>query len=156
MQVGRDKKCMRMIAVDVMHLPAVRANCCVVNGNSMAVPKKGRSSRTHAKAAQYACICAMCHPLASGSHTHWKACGQHGCEPLSCTKLRRVVLALQATSKEQSIRIASSGGLSEDQIEKMVREAESNAEKDKAVSCLLLTAGCAVSRRSFTSSAACT
>ena len=40
---------------------------------------------------------------------------------------------LQATSKEQSIRIASSGGLSEDQIQNMVKEAEANAEKDKAV-----------------------
>lgn len=40
----------------------------------------------------------------------------------------------QATSKEQSIRIASSGGLSEDQIQNMVREAEANAEKDKSVS----------------------
>lgn len=43
----------------------------------------------------------------------------------------------QATSKEQSIRIASSGGLSEDQIQNMVREAEANAEKDKAVRQLL-------------------
>ena len=40
----------------------------------------------------------------------------------------------KATSKEQSIRIASSGGLSEDQIQNMVREAEANAEKDKTVS----------------------
>ena len=40
----------------------------------------------------------------------------------------------KATSKEQSIRIASSGGLSEDQIQNMVREAEANAEKDKSVS----------------------
>lgn len=38
----------------------------------------------------------------------------------------------KATSKEQSIRIASSGGLSEDQIQNMVKEAEANAEKDKA------------------------
>ena len=43
-------------------------------------------------------------------------------------------LLAQATSKEQSIRIASSGGLSEDQIQNMVREAEANAEKDKSVS----------------------
>lgn len=42
----------------------------------------------------------------------------------------------KATSKEQSIRIASSGGLSEDQIQNMVREAEANAEKDKSVSIL--------------------
>ena len=46
-------------------------------------------------------------------------------------------MCTQATSKEQSIRIASSGGLSEDQIQNMVREAEANAEKDKAVSHLL-------------------
>lgn len=38
----------------------------------------------------------------------------------------------KATNKEQSIRIASSGGLSEDQIQNMVREAEANAEKDKS------------------------
>lgn len=44
---------------------------------------------------------------------------------------------MQATSKEQSIRIASSGGLSEDQIQNMVREAEANAEKDKSVSLTL-------------------
>ena len=37
----------------------------------------------------------------------------------------------QATSKEQSIRIQSSGGLSEDQIQQMVRDAESHAAKDK-------------------------
>ena len=38
---------------------------------------------------------------------------------------------LQATNKEQSIRIQSSGGLSEDQIQQMVRDAESHAEADK-------------------------
>ncbi|BDA45607.1 Heat shock 70 kDa protein, mitochondrial [Coccomyxa sp. Obi] len=37
----------------------------------------------------------------------------------------------KATQKEQSIRIQSSGGLSEDQIEQMVRDAESHAAKDK-------------------------
>ena len=42
-------------------------------------------------------------------------------------------LCLQATSKEQSIRITSSGGLSDDQIERMVREGEENAAKDKEV-----------------------
>ena len=42
-------------------------------------------------------------------------------------------LFLQATSKEQSIRITSSGGLSDDQIERMVREGEENAAKDKEV-----------------------
>ena len=42
-------------------------------------------------------------------------------------------LGLQATSKEQSIRITSSGGLSDDQIERMVREGEENAAKDKEV-----------------------
>jgi molecular chaperone DnaK len=35
------------------------------------------------------------------------------------------------TNKEQSITITSSSGLSEDEIEKMVREAEENAEADK-------------------------
>ena len=38
---------------------------------------------------------------------------------------------VQATAKEQSIRIQSSGGLSEDQIQQMVRDAESHAAKDK-------------------------
>ncbi|KAG2498794.1 hypothetical protein HYH03_003531 [Edaphochlamys debaryana] len=37
----------------------------------------------------------------------------------------------KATNKEQSIRIQSSGGLSEDQIQQMVRDAEQYAEKDK-------------------------
>ncbi|GIL74548.1 hypothetical protein Vretimale_2240 [Volvox reticuliferus] len=37
----------------------------------------------------------------------------------------------KATAKEQSIRIQSSGGLSEDQIQQMVRDAETYAEKDK-------------------------
>ena len=39
---------------------------------------------------------------------------------------------MQATNKEQSIRIQSSGGLNEDQIQQMVRDAESHAEADKA------------------------
>ena len=39
---------------------------------------------------------------------------------------------MQATNKEQSIRIQSSGGLTEAQIEKMVEEARQNEEKDKA------------------------
>ncbi|XSG83178.1 MAG: molecular chaperone DnaK [Methyloligella sp. ZOD6] len=37
----------------------------------------------------------------------------------------------KATGKEQSIRIQASGGLSDDDIEKMVKEAESHAEEDK-------------------------
>ena len=37
----------------------------------------------------------------------------------------------QSSQKEQSIRIQSSGGLSEEDIQNMVREAESYAEKDK-------------------------
>ena len=37
----------------------------------------------------------------------------------------------KATNKEQSIRIQASGGLSDDDIEKMVKEAEANAEADK-------------------------
>jgi len=35
------------------------------------------------------------------------------------------------TGKEQSIKIQSSSGLSEDEINKMVKDAEANAEKDK-------------------------
>ena len=37
----------------------------------------------------------------------------------------------KATSKEQQIRIQASGGLSEEEIERMVKEAEENAEADK-------------------------
>ncbi|MBB5517644.1 molecular chaperone DnaK [Amphiplicatus metriothermophilus] len=37
----------------------------------------------------------------------------------------------KATGKEQSIRIQASGGLSDEDIEKMVKEAEANAEADK-------------------------
>jgi molecular chaperone DnaK len=37
----------------------------------------------------------------------------------------------KATNKEQSITIQASGGLSEDDIEKMVAEAEANADEDK-------------------------
>jgi molecular chaperone DnaK len=37
----------------------------------------------------------------------------------------------KATNKEQSIRIQASGGLSDKDIEKMVKEAEANAEADK-------------------------
>jgi len=37
----------------------------------------------------------------------------------------------KATGKEQSIRIQASGGLSEEEIEKMVKDAESHAEEDK-------------------------
>jgi molecular chaperone DnaK len=38
----------------------------------------------------------------------------------------------QATGKEQKIAIQSSGGLSDDDIERMVREAEENADADRA------------------------
>src|SRR6476469_7003365 len=37
----------------------------------------------------------------------------------------------KATGKEQQIRIQASGGLSESDIEKMVKDAESHAEEDK-------------------------
>ena len=37
----------------------------------------------------------------------------------------------QATGKEQKVSIQSSGGLTDDEIEKMVRDAEANAESDK-------------------------
>ncbi|XP_020594518.1 heat shock 70 kDa protein, mitochondrial-like, partial [Phalaenopsis equestris] len=37
----------------------------------------------------------------------------------------------KATGKEQQITIRSSGGLSEDEIEKMVKEAELHSQKDK-------------------------
>ncbi|HSG62787.1 MAG TPA: molecular chaperone DnaK [Pseudomonadales bacterium] len=38
----------------------------------------------------------------------------------------------KATGKEQSIRITASSGLSDEEIEKMIRDAEANAEADKA------------------------
>ena len=37
----------------------------------------------------------------------------------------------KGTGKEQQIKIQASGGLSEDEIDKMVKEAEANAESDK-------------------------
>jgi molecular chaperone DnaK len=37
----------------------------------------------------------------------------------------------KATNKEQQIRIQASGGLNQDEIERMVREAAENAEEDK-------------------------
>ena len=37
----------------------------------------------------------------------------------------------KSTGKEQQIKIQASGGLSDDEIEKMVKEAEENAESDK-------------------------
>ena len=37
----------------------------------------------------------------------------------------------KATGKEQQIRIQASGGLSDEDIERMVKEAEENAESDK-------------------------
>ena len=40
------------------------------------------------------------------------------------------------TGKEQKIRIESSSGLSESEIEKMVRDAEENADADKAAKAL--------------------
>jgi molecular chaperone DnaK len=43
----------------------------------------------------------------------------------------------KATGKEQSIRITASGGLSEEEIEKMVSDAEANAEADKKFEALI-------------------
>jgi len=37
----------------------------------------------------------------------------------------------KSTGKEQQIKIQASGGLSDDEIEKMVKDAEVNAEEDK-------------------------
>jgi molecular chaperone DnaK len=45
----------------------------------------------------------------------------------------------KATGKEQSIRITASSGLSEDEIEKMVQDAEANAEADKKFEQLVTT-----------------
>ncbi len=45
----------------------------------------------------------------------------------------------KATGKEQSIRITASGGLSEDEINNMVRDAEANAEADKRFEELITT-----------------
>ncbi|CAA0094125.1 molecular chaperone DnaK [Zhongshania aliphaticivorans] len=44
----------------------------------------------------------------------------------------------KATGKEQSIRITASSGLSEDEIEQMVRDAEANAEADKKFEALVV------------------
>jgi molecular chaperone DnaK len=44
----------------------------------------------------------------------------------------------KATGKEQSIRITASSGLSEDEIEQMVRDAETNAEADKKFEALVV------------------
>ncbi|MGB1907916.1 MAG: Hsp70 family protein, partial [Spongiibacter sp.] len=43
----------------------------------------------------------------------------------------------KATGKEQSIRITASSGLNDDEIEKMVRDAEANAEADKKFEALV-------------------
>ena len=43
----------------------------------------------------------------------------------------------KTTGKEQSIRITASGGLSEEEIEKMVADAEANAEADKKFEALI-------------------
>ena len=43
----------------------------------------------------------------------------------------------KATNKEQKIKIQASGGLSDSDIENMVKDAESHAEEDK--NCLLYT-----------------
>ena len=43
----------------------------------------------------------------------------------------------KATGKEQSIRITASSGLSDDEIEQMVRDAEANAEADKKFEALV-------------------
>jgi len=45
----------------------------------------------------------------------------------------------KATGKEQSIRITASSGLSEEEIEKMVQDAEANAEADKKFETLVTT-----------------
>jgi molecular chaperone DnaK len=44
----------------------------------------------------------------------------------------------KATGKEQSIRITASSGLSEEEIEQMVRDAEANAEADKKFEALVV------------------
>ena len=46
------------------------------------------------------------------------------------------------TGKEQNITIKSSGGLSEDQIQNMVRDAETNAEADKTRKSLMEVRRC--------------
>ena len=50
---------------------------------------------------------------------------------LDANGILNVLAKDKATGKEQSIRITASGGLSEDEIEKMVQDAEANAEADK-------------------------
>ncbi len=43
----------------------------------------------------------------------------------------------KATGKEQKIRIQSSGGLSDDEINRMVKEAEEKAQEDESAKSLL-------------------
>ena len=50
---------------------------------------------------------------------------------LDANGILNVSAKYKATGKEQSIRITASGGLSEDEIEQMVQDAEANAEADK-------------------------
>ncbi len=53
------------------------------------------------------------------------------------------VFVCASSGKEQSVRIQSSGGLSEDAINQMVKEAEAHAEKDKKRKELIEVGGCA-------------
>jgi hypothetical protein len=56
----------------------------------------------------------------------------HACSLQQPARQETIGLLLRSPAgKEQSVRIQSSGGLSEDAIQQMVRDAESHAEKDK-------------------------
>lgn len=56
----------------------------------------------------------------------------HGSPLLSQDGIVNVSAKDKATNKDQSMTIASSSGLSDSQIEKMVKDAEAFAEQDKA------------------------
>ena len=60
----------------------------------------------------------------------------------------------KSTNKEQSITIQSGSGLSDDEIEKMVKDAEANAEEDKKFEELVTSRNMADSMASSTKKAA--
>ena len=57
--------------------------------------------------------------------------GRSKSRPIDANGIVNVSAKDKATGKEQQIRIQASGGLNDEEIEKMVHDAESNAEEDK-------------------------
>ena len=69
---------------------------------------------------------------AVSSHLPLCLCAASTFLTVPCVDLFACAERAQSTNKEQSITIKSSGGLSEDEIQKMVRDAEQYASADKA------------------------